>query len=305
MVDIVVTGVGSYDVSIAAHLRQKLLSFLVFGPPMASRRAKQTFVAWPTNACLGAFDNASSYSQRARVPCEMLLSMPDRVLLNPELREQDADMTVRPRRSIWGLIPAKAHAPKSEGLASRYIRRPIFWLGPSWKTWFWSAAPGAFGRLPARTRNAKACSTRGTGGPAWARHRAGWLIPVAHGLISKARGREGEVVLNVRGPGGHANPAVGRLAAATGYNADVCRRGPVDGLFSDRNTFGGAPASDYRFGSGVDNSLAAGCASGPSFAASMRFTYCVRLAAAWTTSSISRIAARRILAGGFTIHGTA
>ena len=271
MVDIVVTGVGSYDVSIAAHPRQKLLSFLVFGKPMTSRRA----------------------------------SMHTGALVKPELREQDCDIKVLPGRPIQGPISTKAHASKFDGSASRYIRRHIFWLGPRWETWFWSEPPGAFGKLPARRRNAKTCSTHGTGGPAWARHRAGRVIRVAHGLMLEARGRKGEVVLNLRGPDGHANSAAGRIVAVTGYSTEVRCLEPFAGLFSDRGAFGGAPASDYRFGSSVDNSLSAGFASGPSFASSMRFTYCVRIAAARIARSISRIAAKRILAGGFTIHQTA
>lgn len=300
MVDIVMIGVGPYGLSIAAHFRQMLLAFRVFGKPMTSWRASMPkgmllrSEGFATNLAApgvgftpdGFYRDAGSADYS-----DMGLRVPVGTLVEYGVGSQ--------RRCVGG-----GRLSALEVAALQRVRRPNFGLGSGWKTWFWSEAPGVFRYLPTRVRNVRAYSTLGAGGPAWLGHRVDRVIPVAYGQIMEASERGGETVLNVRGSDSHAAIVADHIVAATEYETDVRRLAFLEGLFGDIRTIGGVAALNHRFKSSVAGLLFAEFASAPGFGAFMRFVYDARFAAARIARSLSRIVAKDAFVGGLTIHGT-
>lgn len=221
------------------------------------------------------------------------------------LHERGASVTVLARRPIRWFDPAREHSPRHDRSILQRIRRPNAGLGPGWRNLFWSEAPNAFHYLPSRLRSGSAYSTFGPAGSGWLKHRVDGVIPVAHGEIISASEHEGEAVLNVQGPNGHAILTADHVVAATGYKTDLRRLAFLEGLCGDIRTVGGAPVLNQQFESSVAGLLFAGFASALSFGPSMRFIYGARFAAAQITRSLSRLVVSRAFASGFITHETA
>lgn len=196
------------------------------------------------------------------------------------LRESGANVTIVSRRPLFWYDPANEELPV--GLWNR-IRRPNFGLGPGWRTWFLSEAPGAFRYLPARYRVDKAYTSFGPAGSGWLKHRVDGLIPVQVGQIASARLGQDEVHLSIEGHQGTDIITADHVITATGYVPDVRRLSFLEPLLPRIATLTSAtrggpalPVLDRGFGSSLPGLHFVGALAGATFGPSMRFIYGTR-----------------------------
>ncbi|MEU1267092.1 NAD(P)-binding domain-containing protein [Streptomyces sp. NPDC005799] len=183
---------------------------------------------------------------------------------------------VRGARLCWNDEPPPWERPWWQS-----ARSPHSGLGPGWRNWFYSERPGAFRRLPERTRTRITASALGPAGAWWVRDRVerGVEVLLAHEVTS-ARAVPGGVRLEVLSRANGSHPPLRsveteHVIAATGFTASLDRLT----LLSDdlRDSLGtmidGSPEVGRDFESSYPGLFLAGLVTASGFGPAMRFVH--------------------------------
>ncbi|MEV1025539.1 SidA/IucD/PvdA family monooxygenase [Streptomyces sp. NPDC050264] len=139
------------------------------------------------------------------------------------LAEQQTRVRIVARAAelAWNTVP-----PPWERPLHKSLRAPHSGLGSGWRNWFYSERPGAFRRLPERTRAAIATTALGPAGAWWVRDRvdAGAIdIRMGRTLVD-AKPAAGRIHLRAVGsPQGMEDFETDHVIAATGFQATCAR----------------------------------------------------------------------------------
>jgi hypothetical protein len=139
------------------------------------------------------------------------------------LHEAGADVTVLARGQVRFGLPPK---PPARGIGAM-LPRANSPLGPTWRIYPFSHAPGQFRYLPAQTRVHLARTVLGPLGAWWLRDRVIGRLPVMEhqqflGVRAEAGG-QGAVRLELASGAERSELTVGHVVAATGYRVDLDR----------------------------------------------------------------------------------
>jgi thioredoxin reductase len=178
------------------------------------------------------------------------------------------------------------------------LREPEAALGSGWPTWFYSARPTLFRRLPARQRVRIARTALGPAGAHWLRPRIEGRIPVHTGhTLTHAAASNGGVRLTVRHRGGETELHTGHVIAGTGYRPDVTRLRFLDRSITSRLlTLGDGPAVGPDFQSSVPGLYFVGPAVASTFGPVMRFVHGCDFAARRLSRRLTLTAPRVLIA---------
>ena len=198
------------------------------------------------------------------------------------MHESGVHVRILARRDAnWSSEPLCPPRPVLERL-----RRPESGLGPGWRLWFYMNMPGAFRRLPADVRVAKARNVLGPAGALWLRDRVEGKVPVLSGhAVTWAKPVNDRVRLGVFNSSAdeHRELEADHVIAATGYHADVDRLTFLsEDVRSQLAMIGKTPAVTRDFQSSLPGLFFMGPVVAPTFGPLMRFVcgadYAARMA---------------------------
>lgn len=185
------------------------------------------------------------------------------------LHESGADVTVLVRRTArWGSPPKHP-----TGLAGM-LPQPHSPLGPTWRIYPFSHAPGYFHYLPTETRLKLVRRVLGPLGAWWLRDRVDGVLPVLNEHAVRQATLDGnDVVLSTTcSDGQHAELRVDHVLAATGYRIDLAKLGFLEtGLRQRIQLTGTFPALNRSFESSVRGLYFVGLPAAATFGPVMRF----------------------------------
>jgi len=185
------------------------------------------------------------------------------------LHEAGARVQVLARgQAVFGL-PLTAPARGAMAL----LPRPHSPLGPTWRIYPFSHAPGMFRHLPPQTRLKLVNRVLGPLGAWWLRDRVEGQIPIRNGQrVLAARLDGGQVLLTLDSAAGHTEMAVDHVLAATGYQVDLDRLGFLGpDLRASIQTLAGWPILSSASESSVPGLFFAGLTATGTFGPVMRF----------------------------------
>jgi FAD-dependent urate hydroxylase len=170
-----------------------------------------------------------------------------------------------PARGPMALLP-RAHSP----------------LGPTWRIYPFSRAPGLFRHLPPQTRLTLVHRVLGPLGAWWLRDRVEGQIPLLDGQrVVQARQDGGKVLLTLAAAAGQRSELqVDHVLAATGYRVDLAKLTFLEpDLRAGIQTLAGWPQLSSCFESSVPGLFFAGMTAAATFGPVMRFVCGSRFAA--------------------------
>jgi FAD-dependent urate hydroxylase len=185
------------------------------------------------------------------------------------LHEAGAGVQVLVRgQTRWGL-PPKGPRPALLSI----IPEPNSPLGPTWRIYPFSHAPGMFPYLPLATRLKLVKRVLGPLGAYWLKDRVVGQVPVLDGhRVVQARREGDKALLTVASPMGQSEIAVDHVLAATGYRVDVEKLDFVEpGLRRQLRTVAGFPDLSASFESSVPGMFFTSLAAAATFGPLMRF----------------------------------
>jgi FAD-dependent urate hydroxylase len=184
------------------------------------------------------------------------------------LHEAGAKVTVLVRGTARFGQPPKEPAT---GLMS-LVPEPRSPLGPTWRIYPFSHAPGLFRYLPARTRIKLVKRVLGPLGAWWLRDRVVGRIPVLDGHAVLKAVRDGDKVALSLAGGGARELKVDHVLAATGYRVDLERLGFLGpDLLDQIQTVAGWPRLSRSFESSAPGLFFVGLPAAETFGPVMRF----------------------------------
>ncbi len=185
------------------------------------------------------------------------------------LHEAGADVTVLVRRAArWGSPPKHP-----TGLAGM-LPQPHSPLGPTWRIYPFSHAPGYFHYLPEQTRLNLVRRVLGPLGAWWLKDRVDGVVPVLnqHAVRHAALDGDGVLLSTTCSDGQHAELRVDHVLAATGYRVDLAKLGFLEtGLRQRIKLSGTFPALNRSFESSVRGMYFVGLPAAATFGPVMRF----------------------------------
>ena len=185
------------------------------------------------------------------------------------LHEAGADVTVLVRRTArFGTPPEHP-----TGLAGR-LPQPHSPLGPTWRIYPFSHAPGYFHYLPEQTRLNLVRRVLGPLGAWWLRDRVAGVLPVLnqHAVRQASLDSGGVLLSTTCSDGQHAELRVDHVLAATGYRIDLAKLGFLEtGLQQRIRLTGSFPALSRSFESSVRGLHFVGLPAAATFGPVMRF----------------------------------
>jgi cation diffusion facilitator CzcD-associated flavoprotein CzcO len=188
------------------------------------------------------------------------------------LHEAGAEVTVLARGQVRFGLPPK---PPARG-AGRLLPRANSPLGPTWRIYPFSHAPGQFRYLPAQTRVHLARTVLGPLGAWWLRDRVIGHLPILeHRQLVDVRaddGDPGEVRLMLASGGERSELTVDHVVAATGYRVDLGRLSFIAPEITRAvRRLAGWPALTSHFESSVPGLYFVGAEAASTFGPLMRF----------------------------------
>jgi hypothetical protein len=202
------------------------------------------------------------------------------------LHEAGADVTVLVRGTArWGSPPKHP-----TGLAGK-LPQPHSPLGPTWRIYPFSHAPGYFHYLPEETRLKLVRRVLGPLGAWWLRDRVDGVLPVLNQHAVRQAALDGDEVLlsTTCSDGQHAELRVDHVLAATGYRVDLAKLGFLEtGLRQRIQLTGGFPALNRSFESSVPGMYFVGLPAAGTFGPVMRFVCGAPFAAHRVASAAAR-----------------
>jgi FAD-dependent urate hydroxylase len=201
------------------------------------------------------------------------------------LHESGAGVRVLVRGAArWGLPPK----PPRSGVL-KVVPEPNSPLGPTWRIYPFSHAPGMFHYLPEQTRIRLVRQVLGPLGAWWLKERVDGKLPVQDGHQVTAARREGDqVALTVTSAAGNSELVVDHVLAATGYRVDLARLDYLDaGLRQRIGQVSGWPHLNGSFQSTVPGLFFTSLAAAESFGPVMRFVCGAGFAARRITSAVA------------------
>jgi thioredoxin reductase len=186
------------------------------------------------------------------------------------LHEAGAEVQVLARgQALFGsALRPPAHGPGA------LLPRPHSPLGPTWRIYPFSHAPGLFRQLPSQTRLKLVHRVLGPLGAWWLRDRVEGQIPIWNGQRITCVRQDGDKVLLTAqsAPGERREIRVDHVLAATGYRVDLEKLGFLEpGLRAQIQTLGGWPALTSSSESTVAGLFFAGLTAAGTFGPVMRF----------------------------------
>jgi hypothetical protein len=185
------------------------------------------------------------------------------------LHEAGAGVQVLVRgQARWGLPPKD---PRT-GLLN-LIPEPNSPLGPTWRIYPFSHAPGVFRYLPVNTRLKLVKRVLGPLGAYWLKDRVVGQLPVLDGhRVIQARREGDKVLLTVGSAGKQSDVIVDHVLAATGYRVDLSRlEFLAPEIRCEVRTVGGYPSLSSSFESSVPGLYFTSLAAAATFGPVMRF----------------------------------
>ncbi|MFD8572932.1 FAD-dependent oxidoreductase [Streptomyces sp. NPDC059639] len=204
---------------------------------------------------------------------------------------------------VWNSVPPPWERPWWKSL-----RAPHSGLGCGWRNWFYAERPGAFRRLPERTRAGISATALGPAGAWWVRDRvaaAGIDIRLGRTIV-EARLASGRVRVRTAGPGADVEDfTTDHVIAATGFEASCARMtvlAPrVRNLLAPNPE--GAPRVRRGFESAYPGLFLAGLVTAADFGPSMRFVHGATYTAPALVDGVERHLGRQPLRGGPVVPG--
>ncbi|WP_372344218.1 NAD(P)-binding domain-containing protein [Streptomyces sp. KL116D] len=183
------------------------------------------------------------------------------------------------------------------------LRAPHSGLGCGWRNWFYAERPGAFRRLPERTRAAVTESALGPAGAWWIRDRvaAGGVDVRLGETVVDARPVAGRVrVRTVDAAAGARDFETDHVIAATGFEADCARMTVLAPRVRSvlARSAGGSPRVGRGFASSYPGLFLAGLVTAADFGPAMRFVHGATYTAPTLVDAVERHLARRPRQGG-------
>ena len=161
-------------------------------------------------------------------------------------------------------------------------------LGPTWRIYPFSHAPGLFRYLPAQTRIKLVKTVLGPLGAWWLRDRVVGRIPVLDGHPVRRASRDGDMVVLSLGGAGVSELKVDHVLAATGYRVDLGRLGFLGpDLLGGVATVAGWPRLSRSFESSVPGMFFVGLPAAATFGPVMRFVCGAGFAARQVSAAMS------------------
>jgi FAD-dependent urate hydroxylase len=185
------------------------------------------------------------------------------------LHESGADARVLVRgQARWGLPPK----PPRTGVL-RVLPEPNSPLGPTWRIYPFSHAPGMFHYLPEQTRIQLVHRVLGPLGAWWLKDRVDGKLPVLDGhRVTAARPDGDKIALTVTSEAGSSELVVDHVLAATGYRVDLTRLDFLDAGLRDRiHRVSGWPHLNESFQSSVPGLYFTSLAAAETYGPFMRF----------------------------------
>ncbi|MFI7388385.1 NAD(P)-binding domain-containing protein [Streptomyces sp. NPDC049813] len=207
-------------------------------------------------------------------------------------------IVARASRLDWNTVPPPWVRPWHQSL-----RAPHSGLGSGWRNWFYAERPGAFRRLPERTRAAIATTALGPAGAWWIRDRVhSGAIDIRLGrAIEAARPAAGRLHVRTAGPAAGAEEfETDHVIAATGFQATRERMTVLaPGL---RHLLAERPEDTPRVGRGFESAcpglFLAGLVTTPDYGPAMRFVHGATYTAPALIDGVERYLARLPRRGG-------
>ncbi|MEU8483701.1 NAD(P)-binding domain-containing protein [Streptomyces sp. NPDC048641] len=207
----------------------------------------------------------------------------------------------------WNTLPPPWERPWWQSL-----RAPHSGLGCGWRNWFYSELPGAFRRLPHRTR-ARVCATAlGPAGAWWVRDRVTDRFDIHLGQEirhAKPWGGRLRITTSETGAGSWADLPpfeTDHVIAATGFRATYGRMGMLAPAL--RAGLGADPHATPRVGSGFESRrpglFLAGLMTAADFGPSMRFVHGASFTAPHLVDGVRRRLRGGRPSGGLTLPGS-
>ncbi|MET9497154.1 NAD(P)-binding domain-containing protein [Streptomyces sp. NPDC006552] len=210
-------------------------------------------------------------------------------------------IVARARRLEWNTVPPPWVRPWHQSL-----RAPHSGLGCGWRNWFYAEKPGAFRRLPERTRAAIAASALGPAGAWWVRERVDRsAIDIRLGrAIVAARPVSGRLHVRTAGAaGGVEEFGTDHVIAATGFQATRDRMtvlAPgVRHMLAQRAE--DTPWVGRGFASACPGLFLAGLVTTPDYGPAMRFVHGASYTAPALVDGVERYLSRQPRRGGSVI----
>ncbi|GAA2349325.1 NAD(P)-binding domain-containing protein [Streptomyces kunmingensis] len=199
----------------------------------------------------------------------------------------------RASRLDWNTVPPPWARPWHQSL-----RAPHSGLGCGWRNWFYSEKPGAFRRLPERTRAAVTATALGPAGAWWVRDRVGTgAIDIRMGrTIVDARPSAGRIHVRALGTTqGMEDFETDHIIAATGFQATCARMTLLaPGV---RHMLTRRPEDTPRVGRGFESAypglFLAGLVTTPDYGPAMRFVHGASYTAPSLVDGVERYLTRR------------
>ncbi len=185
------------------------------------------------------------------------------------LHEAGADVTVLARETARFGTPPK----HPTGLAGK-LPQPHSPLGPTWRIYPFSHAPGYFHYLPEQTRLKLVRRVLGPLGAWWLRDRVEGVLPVLnqHAVRQAALDGDGVLLSTTCSDGQHTELRVDHVLAATGYRVNLARLGFLEtGLQQRVQLTGSFPELSRSFESSVSGLYFVGLSAAATFGPVMRF----------------------------------
>ncbi|MYW63775.1 NAD(P)-binding domain-containing protein [Streptomyces sp. SID8379] len=199
---------------------------------------------------------------------------------------------------VWNSVPPPWKRPWWQRL-----RAPHSGLGCGWRNWFYAERPGAFRRLPERTRAAVTQTALGPAGAWWIRDRvAAGAIDIRMGrTVVEARQSAGRVRLRTVGSSGAAEDfETDHVIAATGFEASCARMSVLTPRLRSvlARSAGETPRVGRDFRSSYPGLFLAGLVTAADFGPAMRFVQGASYTAPALVGGVERHLTRQPWRGG-------
>ncbi|MER5947669.1 FAD-dependent oxidoreductase [Streptomyces sp. NPDC001904] len=212
-------------------------------------------------------------------------------------------LVARAPRLAWNTVPPPWERPWWKSL-----RAPHSGLGCGWRNWFYAERPGAFRRLPERTRADISATALGPAGAWWIRDRvaaADLDIRLGRSIV-EARLAAGRLRVRTAGPGTDGEEfTTDHVIAATGFEASCARMTVLAPRL--RNLLAPSPEGPPRVGRGFASAypglFLAGLVTAADFGPSMRFVHGASYTAPALVDGVERHLGRQPGRGGAVVPG--